>query len=311
MKCALEITDLSKKYFSSSFDKEIYALNSINLKIEDGLIFGILGVNGAGKSTLINILSGQLSKSSGNIKIFGCDYDSISSKAKNTIGVVPQEISIDPFFTVREALNICGGYYGLINHKDRAEYLIKELSLSSKMDSPSRFLSGGMKRRLLIAKALMHDPKILLLDEPSAGVDIELRSSLWKFVKKLKSLGKTIILTTHYIEEAERLCDHVAIIDRGKVIISEKKETLLGLISKKQLLVKYSNPISNDLIVRMSEENLSIDFVDDNSIRISYDANVHKVGEIINKYLLGLSISDISTVSATLEDAFRYFTKKE
>jgi ABC-2 type transport system ATP-binding protein len=219
---ALEISNLSKRYKSG-----VHALDNVNFSIEDGDFVGLLGPNGAGKSTLINTISGANSLESGKIEIYGLDIEKHKEEAKMLIGVVPQELSFDAFFTVNETLALQSGYYGIANNQKRIDEILEKLSLSDKKNSNTRALSGGMKRRLLIAQALVHNPKILILDEPTAGVDVELRLSLWKYVRELNADGMTILLTTHYLEEAESLCNNIAIINFGKIIARDTTNNLV------------------------------------------------------------------------------------
>ncbi len=224
---AIEINNLSKTYQKTSKSSAKQALGSINLKIKKGSFFGLLGPNGAGKSTIINILAGLVNKTSGEVRICGIDIDKNQQKSKFKIGIVPQELIIDPFFNVRETLEIYAGYYGIKKSQRRTDEIIEALGLKDKAKSAPRSLSGGMRRRLLVAKALVHSPEILVLDEPTAGVDVELRNQLWNYVKNLNQQGTTILLTTHYLEEAEELCDEIAIINHGSVIACDKKSNLM------------------------------------------------------------------------------------
>ena len=218
----IKISNLNKTYKN---DKK--AIEDISLEIKEGSFIGILGPNGAGKSTLINILAGNVRKNSGTIKVDNIDFDQDQIEVKRILGIVPQELSFDPFFTVNEVLKLQSGYFGIKNNQDYIDSLLKDLSLYDKKDASTRALSGGMKRRLLIAKALAHKPKIFILDEPTAGVDIELRQSLYVFLRKLHKSGTTIILTTHYLEEAELLCERIVIINQGQIIADDKTESLM------------------------------------------------------------------------------------
>ena len=230
---AVYIKNLNKTFISKK--KETIALNNINLSIPKGSLFAILGLNGAGKSTLINVLSGLTLKNSGLVKINGYDIDKYRKEASCQIGIVPQEINFDPFFTPKEILDVQSGLYG-VTKKDRiTEKILKDLDLENKANSYSRSLSGGMKRRLMIAKALIHQPRVLVLDEPTAGVDVTLRKQLWKYIVNLKNNGTTIILTTHYIEEAEKLCDRISIIDKGNLVIADTKKNIMKKFKEKKL----------------------------------------------------------------------------
>ena len=211
----------------------ISALNSFEIHIPIGTIYGLLGPNGAGKSTFINILGGLVKKNSGTVKISNLDIDKYSKETRRRIGIVPQELNIDPFFTPNELLELQAGLYGIKKKNRKTEELLSKVGLLDQRNAYARTLSGGMRRRLLIAKALVHDPEIIILDEPTAGVDVELRYSLWEYVKELKKNGKTICLTTHYLEEAENLCEFITIINEGKIIKSDTKTNLLNFFGKK------------------------------------------------------------------------------
>ena len=236
-KLALEISNLNKYYDE---DNKNFALNNVSLNIPAGSIFGLLGPNGAGKSTLINIISGAVIKTSGKVIVWGYDIDKHRKQSKLAIGVVPQELNIDAFFTPQETLNLHSGMFNVPKNSWRTDELLELMDLSDKAKSYSRTLSGGMRRRLLVAKAMVHSPPIVILDEPTAGVDVELRQKLWKYFKKLNKQGVTIILTTHYLEEAENLCDHIAIVNKGKIIANETKKSLLTKSNKKIINIKLS-----------------------------------------------------------------------
>ena len=223
---AIKINNLSKIYKN----QKKYSLDNISLEIKSGIIFGLLGPNGAGKSTLINILADLVYKTSGTINIFGKDYSKELYEIKPRIGIVPQELNMDPFFTPYELLELQAGLYGVPKEKRQTKKILSLLALEDKSDAYARTLSGGMKRRLLIAKAMVHDPEILVLDEPTAGVDVELRQTLWENIKSLKAQGKTIIITTHYLHEAENLCDEIAIINKGKLLIADKTKNTFWII---------------------------------------------------------------------------------
>ena len=232
---ALEINNLSKIY--NNEDNDI-ALDNICLTVKVGSIFGLLGPNGAGKSTLINIISGTVFKTSGNVLIWGIDIDKKRKQSKLAVGVVPQELNIDAFFTPHELLNLHSGMFNVPKIVRKIDELLRLMDLSDKAQSYSRKLSGGMRRRLLVAKAMVHTPPILILDEPTAGVDVELRQKLWSHFKELNKLGVTIILTTHYLEEAENLCDHIAIINHGKIVANESKKSLLRKLNEKIIYIR-------------------------------------------------------------------------
>jgi len=227
IKYAVDIKKLNKSFVNKKKKENVLALIDINLQIPKGSLFGLLGLNGAGKSTIINILAGLCLKDSGTVKINNFDIDTNRKQASCQIGIVPQELNFDPFFTPKEILEVQAGLYGIKKKKRKTKQILEDLDLFNKANSYTRSLSGGMKRRLMIAKALVHDPSILVLDEPTAGVDVTLRQQLWKYINKLKSKGKTVLLTTHYIEEAEKLCDRICIIANGKIVLSETKKRIM------------------------------------------------------------------------------------
>ena len=210
-------------------------LKGVDLTLYRGEILGLIGESGAGKSTIINILAGLCLKNSGTVKINNYDIDTNRKQASCEIGIVPQELNFDPFFTPKEILEVQAGLYGIKKKDRKTKQILQDLDLYSKANSYTRSLSGGMKRRLMIAKALVHDPSILVLDEPTAGVDVMLRQQLWKYIKKLKAKGKTVLLTTHYIEEAEKLCDRICIVAKGKIVVSETKKKIMKGYKKKKL----------------------------------------------------------------------------
>ena len=232
---ALEIKNLTKTYQGES---EHYALDDVSLNVKAGSIFGLLGPNGAGKSTLINIISGIVFKSSGDVSVWGMDIEKERKQSKLAVGIVPQELNIDAFFTPDELLDLHSGMFNVPKAFRKTKELLKLMDLSDKAKSYSRKLSGGMRRRLLVAKAMVHSPPILILDEPTAGIDVELRQKLWNHFKDLNKLGVTIILTTHYLEEAEYLCDDIAIINKGKIIANENKKSLLTKFNEKLIYIK-------------------------------------------------------------------------
>ncbi|MFT5611437.1 MAG: ABC-2 type transport system ATP-binding protein [Arenicella sp.] len=255
---AIMIDRVNKSYGS------LQALNNVSLDIKQGEFFGLLGPNGAGKSTLISALAGLLRVDSGSLSILGHDVRSDYRLARQNLGVVPQEIVMDPFFTVRETLQFQSGYFGIKNNNEWIDELLEQLNLSDKQDTNMRQLSGGMKRRVLIAQALVHKPPVLVLDEPTAGVDVELRQSMWRFVRRLNREGHTIVLTTHYLEEAEELCDRIAIIDQGEIIALESKQALLARGLGSKLLVRTSHPIAivphelKDRVVRLEGKEIEL-----------------------------------------------------
>jgi ABC-2 type transport system ATP-binding protein len=278
------------------------ALDSIDLAVPEGSIFGLLGPNGAGKSTMINILAGTVIKTSGKASIMGVDIDDSPQLAKYQIGVVPQEIALDTFFPVREALEFYAGYYGIRPSGRKTDEILTALGLQDKSNVTARQLSGGMKRRFLVAKAMVHSPKVLILDEPTAGVDIELREQLWGYVRRLNKLGTTIILTTHYLKEAEELCDHIAFINHGKIIKSDSKTNLLGSLGCKKVTVELITEI-NTLPETLNE--YSIEILDSGRLLLKLSAG-SEIGEIITHLQsAGLVIKDLSVEQGDLEDVFR------
>jgi len=301
---AIEIKNLSKTYKKG----EKVALKSIDLEIKKGSFFGLLGPNGAGKSTIINILAGLVNKSSGTVKIAGINIDENSQAAKFKIGIVPQELIIDPFFNVRETLEIYAGYFGVRKSERRTEEIIEALGLKDKANSVPRSLSGGMRRRLLVAKALVHNPEILVLDEPTAGVDVELRNQLWDYVKKLNKAGTTVLLTTHYLEEAEKLCDEIAVINRGEVIANDRTENLMKLLSSKELIIDTVDAIRPDMASLFPT--LVTKFLAHDKFSITYDPAKIEVAEIL-RIIAGekICIKDISTRQPDLEQIFRHLIR--
>jgi len=304
---AIEINNLSKTYINSK--KTTEALKYINFNVKQGEIFGLLGPNGAGKSTFINILAGTVIKTKGNIKVWNYDLDLNPREVRSSIGIVPQEINLDPFFTPQKLLEIQAGMYG-VSSKDRITEKILEITmLTSKANAYARSLSGGMKRRLLVAKALVHRPPILILDEPTAGVDVELRKNLLENIKELNKIGITIILTTHYLEEAQFLCDRIAIINNGKLIALDRTEDLLKKISTKKVsfrVMSYTN------IGEKLKNGLRIDYPTNDIISIVYNKKNHRIEEIISEVKeKKVEILDILTEDADLEDVFLKLTKNE
>ena len=303
---ALKVEKLTKIYSQKSRNK-IKALNNLNLEVKEGEIFGLLGPNGAGKTTFLNILGGTVIKSSGKVNVWGYDLDQNPREVRSSIGIVPQEVNLDPFFSPKKLLELHAGLYG-IPKKDRiTNTILKMVSLENQANSYARSLSGGMKRRLLIAKAMVHRPPILVLDEPTAGVDVELRNNLWNNVKILNKLGVTIILTTHLMYEAEEMCDRIAIINKGNLIKLDTTENLLNSIKTKKIIfkVKKINKINpNDL------NGIKFSYNSSNEIAVSYERERHKIVEIINKVRnAGMEIYDISTDEGNLEDVFVDLTK--
>jgi len=317
MSYAIEINKLSKTYQKkSSFCKDSpkkVALNSIDLKIKKGCFFGLLGPNGAGKSTIINILAGLVKKTSGQIKICNIDIDQNQKASKFKIGIVPQELIIDPFFNVYETLEIYAGYFGIAKSKRKTDQIIEALGLKDKAKSTPRSLSGGMRRRLLVAKALVHDPEILVLDEPTAGVDVELRNQLWEYVKKLNKNGTTILLTTHYLEEAEKLCDEIAVINSGNLIASDKKENLMKILSNKEIIISSKNKIDHDFALNFKDiRDIEYKEISHEKFSINYDPNKIAIDKILSAISdTKINIVDISTKQPDLEEVFKHLINKK
>ena len=303
---AIEIKNLTKTYAKSKKAPAKTALKGVDLTIPRGSIFGLLGPNGAGKSTMINILAGLVNKSSGSAKICGYDIETQTRQARASIGIVPQEISMDVFFTPYQALELQAGYYGVPKSQRRSEEILAALGLSDKRDAYVRQLSGGMKRRLLIAKALVHTPPVLFLDEPTAGVDIELRRQLWTYVEELHKRGTTIILTTHYLEEAETLCDHIAIMHHGEIVANESKTTLMSRLDKRTLLITPTEPLTE---IPKSLSDLDASLNSEGQIAINYRSGTDSISGMLNQVkAAGLSILDLRTEEPDLEDVFLSLT---
>ncbi len=306
-KFALSVENLTKIYSNTKSRKPNKALNELNFKVKQGEVFGLLGPNGAGKTTFLSILGGTVVKTSGKVNVWGFDLDKNPRQVRASVGIVPQEVNLDAFFTPKQLLDLQAGLYGIAK-KDRITNLILKLvALEDKANAYSRNLSGGMKRRLLIAKAMVHQPPILVLDEPTAGVDVELRNNLWDNVKELNKEGVTIILTTHYLIEAQQMCDRIAIIDKGNLVALDTTENLLKRIKTKKINLKVKNISLNENLL-MKDINFKIN--SKNSIAITYEKNSLDFGEIVN-YLNqnNIEIEDISTEDGDLEDVFVQLTK--
>lgn len=304
---AIEIKDVSKVYAARGKSPEKVALQKINLNIPRGSIFGLLGPNGAGKSTLINIMAGMVIKSTGTVKIWDADIDQDQRQAKSNIGIVPQEINYDPFFTPWRLLDLQAGMYGVPEKERRTDELLEMMGLADKANAYTRSLSGGMRRRLMIAKAMVHTPPILVLDEPTAGVDLELRQQLWENVKALSKRGVTVLLTTHYLEEAEELCDRIAIIHKGTIVADESKETLLSRIDSKEVRFRLDREIGAlpDSVLRFAP-------VQDGqrTLKFRYAPKDQGIGEILAAVqAAGYGIADLSTDERSLEDVFLQMTR--
>ena len=297
-KYSIEAKNVNKIFYKKS--STIEALNNFNIEIKKGSIHGLLGPNGAGKSTFINILGSLVKKSSGEVKICGINIDTDSKKSKFKIGIVPQELNIDPFFSPNELLELQAGLYGIPKKKRKTEQILDNVGLLDQKNAYARTLSGGMRRRLLVAKALVHDPEMLILDEPTAGVDVDLRKSLWQYIKRINSNGTTICLTTHYIEEAEELCDNITIINKGRVIKDDTKKNLLKIISNKTVSFTLSKDIS-------IPENLNLykPSIKDNKLTLNYDKKNTSLKELIDILNLNkIQFTEINTYESDLEDVF-------
>ena len=304
-KFSIEAKKVYKRYKGKESDSN--ALTDFNLSIPKGSIYGLLGPNGAGKSTFINILGGLVKKSSGEINICGINIDSDAKESRKKIGIVPQELNIDPFFTPIELLELQAGLYGVVKKNRKSEEILFNVGLLEQKNSYARTLSGGMRRRLLVAKALVHDPEIIILDEPTAGVDVNLRNNLWAYIKRLNEKGTTICLTTHYLEEAENLCDYITIINKGRVIKNDTKDNLLNLIGKKTVSFILENKI-NKIPSSLNKFNVSLD---DNQLTVSYDKNIIQLKTIIEILNVNkIMFSEINTYESDLEDIFLDLIKK-
>jgi len=297
MESAIEVRGLAKTYGNGK-----QALKGIDLAIPRGGIFGLLGPNGAGKSTLINILAGLVRKTAGSASIWGFGIDAHPRNAKASIGIVPQEILFDPFFTPRETLEMQAGLYGVPKSRRRSDELLAAVHLTDKANAYSRTLSGGMKRRLLVAKAMVHSPPVLVLDEPTAGVDIELRRQLWDYVRSLNAGGVTVVLTTHYLEEAEELCDRIAIINHGEVIANEPTRELVGRAQEKVVVVTVDRDLAQAPANICFEK---VELPNPRTVEITYSKDRVHAGEVLSALTReGLGIVDVVTRQADLEDVF-------
>jgi ABC-2 type transport system ATP-binding protein len=303
---AIEIRGLVKTYGGAKGQPEKKALQGIDLDVPAGSVFGLLGPNGAGKSTLINILAGLVVKTAGDVKIWGFDQDVNPRQSRAAIGVMPQELNLDPFFTPRAALEVQAGLYGVPKSQRRSDEILSLIGLSDKAEAYARTLSGGMRRRLLLGKALVHHPQILVLDEPTAGVDIELRQMLWTNIRKLNQDGMTIILTTHYLEEAEEMCDQIAIINQGQVVARDSTAALLGRMDRKTMVIHPASPATQ------MPEGPGLDVMQraDGSLAISYHTRQTTAEQVLEAvHNAGVSIRDVKTEQADLQDVFLNLTR--
>ena len=305
-KNAVSVNRLTKIYAKNSTNS-VVALNELNLEVKEGEIFGLLGPNGAGKTTFINILAGTVIKTKGSVNVWGFDVDKNPRQVRASIGIVPQEVNLDAFFSPRKLLELQAGLYGVPKKNRITDTILKMVSLEKQAESYSRSLSGGMKRRLLIAKAMVHQPPILVLDEPTAGVDVELRQNLWKNVKNLNKQGVTIILTTHYLFEAQEMSDRIAILNKGNLVALDTTKNLLNRIKTKKIIFKVNKSIN---LTKKKISGLFFSSNSNNEIMITYERNKHKIEDIINIIKNeGVEIIDISTEDGNLEDVFIQLTK--
>jgi ABC-2 type transport system ATP-binding protein len=303
---AIEVKGLRKVYAGSKRRPPNEALKGIDLEIPRGSIFGLLGPNGAGKSTLINILAGLVIKTAGTVRIWDFDVDAHPRRARRSIGVVPQELNLDAFFTPRETLDIQAGLYGVPRRERRTDEILAAVGLADKADAYARTLSGGMRRRLLVAKALIHQPPVVVLDEPTAGVDVELRRSLWSYMRRLNREGVTVVLTTHYLEEAEAICDRIAIIDRGEVVACADKDQLIRRIDEKQMTVVVAETIER-LPAELCALGARLEAPD--RIVLRYRPSRARAGDLLEAIRgAGYTIVDLATAEADLEQAFLRLT---
>lgn len=303
---AIEMNGLQKTYAAGRAGPAKAALKGIDLNIPQGSIFGLLGPNGAGKSTLINILAGLVVKSAGSVKIWGFDQDVNPRQSRAAIGVMPQELNLDPFFTPRAALELQAGLYGVPKSKRRSDEILELVGLGDKAEAYARTLSGGMRRRLLLAKALVHGPQVLVLDEPTAGVDIELRQMLWENVRRLNAKGMTIILTTHYLEEAEEMCGEIAIISQGSLVARDSTVNLLGQLDTRTLVI-----VPQDVPDVLPEvPGLAVEYRKDGTLALSYRASDLSAETVLAAVgNAGIHINDVRTEQANLEDVFLELTR--
>jgi ABC-2 type transport system ATP-binding protein len=304
---AVDIRGLTKTYAGSGKTGPKTALTEVDLEIPRGSLFGLLGPNGAGKSTLINIMAGLVNKTEGTVRIWDYDIDKATRMARSAIGIVPQELNIDPFFTPRELLDLQAGLYGVPKGERITDELLEAVGLADKADAYARTLSGGMRRRLMVAKAMVHSPPVLVLDEPTAGVDIELRQSLWAHVRRLNEAGTTVLLTTHYLEEAEELCDRIAIIDHGRVVANDTTPALLGRLDSKTLTIVLSRPMEAVPEVLSAYQ---VELADPHRLVVRYRPSETRLGDILNAMNeAGVQVADLTTEETDLEDIFLQLTR--
>ena len=306
-KNALTVENLTKIYSNSKSKKENKALNNLTFEVKEGEVFGLLGPNGAGKTTFLSILGGTVIKSSGNVNVWGFNLNKNPRQVRASIGIVPQEVNLDAFFSPKKLLELQAGLYGIKKEDRITDLILKMVALEDKANAYSRSLSGGMKRRLLIAKAMVHQPPILILDEPTAGVDVELRNNLWNNVKQLNKEGVTIILTTHYLLEAQEMCDRIAIIDKGNLVALDTTKKLLERIQTKKINFKVGDI---DLNKTLSMKGIKFKIISKNLITASYEKSSLNFGEIVSYFNQNnIKIEDIATDDGDLEDVFVQLTK--
>jgi ABC-2 type transport system ATP-binding protein len=306
---AVDIQDVAKTYGGNGKQAEKRALKGVTLQIPKGSMFALLGPNGAGKSTLINIMAGLVVKTSGHVAIHGHDIDTDMRAARRSIGIVPQELNLDPFFTPRELLDLQAGLYGVPKAARRTDDLLRAIGLADKADAYARSLSGGMRRRLLVGKAMVHAPPVLVLDEPTAGVDVELRHQLWDYVVDLNKRGTTVLLTTHYLEEAESLCDTIAIINHGRLIACEDKRSLMRRLDSKELIVELAAPVDTipESLAHFAPEATAPDM-----LTFRYAPSTTTGADILSAVAAaGLTVRDVTTHEAELEDVFVTLTRND
>lgn len=302
---AIRIQGLTKTYSGGRNQPEKHALKGIDLSVPRGSVFGLLGPNGAGKSTLINILAGLVVKSSGSVTIWGFDQDANPRQSRASIGVMPQELNLDPFFTPRGALEVQAGLYGVPKAQRRSDEILEMIGLTDKAEAYARTLSGGMRRRLLLGKALVHRPHILVLDEPTAGVDIGLRQMLWANVRKLNEQGMTIILTTHYLEEAQEMCDEIAIINQGQLVVQDSTANLLGRLDRRTMVIVPDEPATT----LPQAEGIDASFGSDGTIALHYHSQQLSAEQVLGAVrAANIRIRDVKTQEADLEDVFLALT---
>jgi ABC-2 type transport system ATP-binding protein len=303
---AVEIRGLTKTYEGRKGAPAQQALRGVDLDIPAGCVFGLLGPNGAGKSTLINILAGLVVKTAGNVTIWGFDQDVNPRQSRAAIGVMPQELNLDAFFAPRAALEVQAGLYGVPKAQRRTDEILRLVGLEDKADAYARTLSGGMRRRLLLAKALVHHPQVLVLDEPTAGVDIELRKMLWDNVRRLNEAGMTIVLTTHYLEEAEEMCDEIGIINHGRLVARDTTGALLDRLDAKTMVIRPDAPVT----VLPEGDGLEVEARDDGTLAITYQSGRTPAERVLEAvHAAGIRISDVRTEQADLEDVFLDLTR--